>query len=198
MKAEQKGKGRKVVRGEGKWGGGSCFVQPKPLLFSVYLVLPSSFSVFICSSDSPLPSRPVLLTIHTLITFLTTGVVLCVAFVHYPLFAKVGEQTWAAYHEAHVRAIGPLIAPLMFAELVTAILVLVPGASGKLPWQAIPATALLAIAWIATFAFAVPAHTKLATTFDAPTFQALLTANWIRTIAWSGRSVLLAWTLLAR
>ena len=138
------------------------------------------------------------LTFHALFTFLTTGVVLCVAVVHYPLFAKVGQQAWGAYHVAHMRTIGPLIAPLMLGEIITAVLLLTPGASGAVPWQAWPGAGLLAVCWIATFAFAVPAHNRLATGLDPAAFQSLLRWNWVRAIAWCARSALVAWIMLTR
>lgn len=144
-----------------------------------------------------------LTALHAAATLLMTGVVLCIAVVHYPLFEKVGRGVWPAYEAAHVQRITWVVAPLMLAELALSVLLVIAALSG---WGQPDATArvlafaglgLLAVAWGVTFFFSVPQHGKLAAGWDDATFKALLTFNWVRTIAWCFRSVLAVW-LIAR
>ena len=45
---------------------------------------------------------------------------------------------------------------------------------------------MVAVAWVATFALAVPAHDKLqATGLDREVVARLVAMNWIRTVAWT-------------
>ncbi len=55
---------------------------------------------------------------------------------------------------------------------------------------------LLLIIWISTFMLQVPAHQSLSTTWNAATHKRLVLTNWIRTVGWSVRSVLLSGVLL--
>ena len=141
--------------------------------------------------------------LHAAATLLMTGVVLCIAVVHYPLFDKVGREVWPAYEAAHVQRITWVVAPLMLAELALSVLLVVAALAGWGPPDttarvlAFVGLALLAVVWGVTFFFSVPQHGKLAAGWDDATFAALLAFNWVRTIAWCLRSVLAVW-LIAR
>ena len=47
--------------------------------------------------------------------------------------------------------------------------------------------------WASTALLQVPAHGRLAEGFDTATHTRLVTTNWIRTIAWTARGVLVLW-----
>ena len=49
---------------------------------------------------------------------------------------------------------------------------------------------LLAVVWGSTFFLQVPAHEKLASRFDATTHRRLVRSNWIRTVGWTFRGIL--------
>jgi len=55
--------------------------------------------------------------------------------------------------------------------------------------------ALLAVTWISTFAFQVPAHQILERGFDPETWRRLVVSNWMRTWAWTARGALALWTV---
>ncbi len=130
-------------------------------------------------------------SLHVAATLVMVGVIWFVQVVHYPLLAAVGRGGFAAYEAAHVRLTGRVVIPPMVAEAVTAAALLVWPPAGLPPAVHITATALLALAWISTFALQVPAHRRLASGFDAVLHRRLVTTNWLRTAAWSGRAVLL-------
>ena len=64
---------------------------------------------------------------------------------------------------------------------------LVWGAKLALAWRAF---ALLVLVWIATAIFSVPAHNRLLTEFDSNAHRRLVLTNWIRTVGWSARAIL--------
>jgi hypothetical protein len=135
-----------------------------------------------------------LLAAHAAATWWMTGVIWFAQVVHYPLFAGVGGDRFAAYERDHIRRVVPLAAPLMIAELATGLIIAWRPPAGVAPWQVWLNTALLAVIWFSTTLVQLPAHARLRRGFDPPTHRLLMRTNWIRTIAWTIRSgLLLAW-----
>ena len=141
----------------------------------------------------------ILLALNLAATFYLTGVIWIVQFVQYPFFADIDPQKFTRYHDDYRFWITPVVAPPMIVELLTAILLVfyAPAAIGsKLLWLALALTLLV---WASTFFVQVPLHERLAGGFDAETHAALVRTNWIRTVLWSLRAVLVlyfAWLIL--
>ncbi|NIR37604.1 MAG: hypothetical protein GWN07_37935, partial [Actinobacteria bacterium] len=57
------------------------------------------------------------------------------------------------------------------------------------------AAVLLAVALGSTVLVQVPLHRRLAEGHDRRTAERLIATNWVRTVAWSLRGLLLAWVL---
>ena len=53
------------------------------------------------------------------------------------------------------------------------------------------AVTLMIVIWVATIALSVPCHEKLSLGFDASAHRRLVLTNWIRTIAWTLRGLLI-------
>ena len=119
------------------------------------------------------------------------GLIWIIQIVHYPLFARVGNDQFVAYEREHSRLITYIVAPLMLAELVTG-LGIVYMLSQSHTIAVIANTVFLAAIWISTFAIHVPLHQKLESGFDSSLHNRLVSTNWIRTISWSARGILLA------
>lgn len=128
------------------------------------------------------------LNIHAFATLAMVGLIWFVQVVHYPLFARVGSDTYAAYQTAHMSRTSFIVGPLMLAKLATALLILL-GAWSSRP-LAIAGLILLAIAWLSTFFLQVPRHATLARAYDARAAASLVSTNWIRAIAWTARGIL--------
>lgn len=120
-----------------------------------------------------------------------TGLIWTVQLVHYPLFERVGRFSFERYHREHVRRMGWIAAPVMLLELFSA---------AGLYWQTPAGVSegfvelslyLLAIIWVSTFAVQVPFHARLERGFTETYHRALVGTNWVRTAAWSARSLLL-------
>ena len=131
-----------------------------------------------------------ILLAHSAATLFMVGVIWFVQIVHYPLFAGVGREGFASYSTDHARLTGLVVGPPMLLEMATAIaLVLFPprGVPAALP---ICGLALLVAVWLSTAFLQSPQHTKLARGFDAPSQRFLVRTNWLRTVLWSVRGVL--------
>ena len=129
-------------------------------------------------------------------TLLMTGLIWFVQVVHYPLFARVGLQGFAAYEAEHATRTGWVVGPLMCLELGAAFLFLLPRFRPPLVpgYQAAMGAVLVLVIWLSTAIIQVPLHSRLGAGYDAAVIAQLVATNWIRTIAWTIRSVLvLTW-----
>ena len=134
-----------------------------------------------------------ILCLNLLSTWYMVGLIWLVQCVHYPLFAKVSAENYVQYQQLHERYITPVVGVPMIIEIVTAILLLnyLPkGVSQVWVWAAL---VLLIIAWLSTAFVQVPCHAKLNIAFDADAHRRLVNTNWIRTIGWTLRGLLVAW-----
>ena len=119
------------------------------------------------------------------------GLIWLIQIVHYPLFASVGVEQFSEYSERHQFLITFIVGPVMAAELISAIvLAFYPVFPGVGLWFRI-GLGLLVVIWISTALIQVPQHGKLTGGFDLATVQALVRGNWIRTIAWTLRGLIL-------
>jgi len=131
--------------------------------------------------------------LHAASTLYMTGIIWLVQVAHYPLFDRIGRDQFVRYENDYTRRMGWVVGPSMLLELATA-LALVYLRGGWLLWLGV---ALLAVVWLSTIFRQIPQHSRLERGFDAATHQALVRTNWIRTLAWSARSVL-ALAILAK
>ena len=132
-------------------------------------------------------------------TLFMTGVIWIVQLVQYPFFAHFDSAGFTKYHDDYRFWITPVVAPAMIAELLTSLLLIFFAPSDldpKLLWAGLILTLLV---WASTFFIQVPLHEKLARGFDLNTIDVLTNTNWVRTAAWSLRSLLVlyfAWLVM--
>lgn len=126
-------------------------------------------------------------------TLFMTGVIWLVQIVHYPLMANVGASGYREYQNLHEQWITWVVGPPMLVELITAVLLLTHGSSHFSAWKIWAGLALVAVAWLSTAFLQVPCHGLLEDGFDAIAHRRLVSTNWIRTIAWTLRSLLVGW-----
>ena len=120
------------------------------------------------------------------------GVIWVVQVVHYPMLATMSELRPATAAADHQRRISWVVGPLMAAEGVTALILLVDRPT-SMGWpSAWLAAGLLAVALLSTVLVQVPLHARLADGHDEVAARQLVRTNWIRTAAWTGRGVVLA------
>jgi hypothetical protein len=59
------------------------------------------------------------------------------------------------------------------------------------PYEAAIGAALVLVLWVSTFTLQVPAHALLSEGFEKKAQARLVATNWIRTVSWSLRSLIL-------
>jgi hypothetical protein len=131
-----------------------------------------------------------LLLIHFASTLFMVGLIWFVQVIHYPLMAQVGRDVFPEYERRHVAATTWVVAPPMLIELGTGILLLWIRPPGTTLSGAIAGVGLLAIIWLSTILIQVPAHGRLTERFEDTLHRRLVRGNWIRTLAWSARGVI--------
>ncbi|MEZ4370030.1 MAG: hypothetical protein R3B07_04365 [Polyangiaceae bacterium] len=136
-----------------------------------------------------------ILSVHVVSTCCLLGLIWFVQLVHYPLLGRVGSPSFAEYEVEHVTRTGWIAAPLMLLELGSLLGLLwlrPPGVPATWLWLNL---ALLGIIWVSTFLVQVPCHNALTSGFDPVVHQRLVSSNWIRTVGWSVRGLLVFWLL---
>lgn len=144
-------------------------------------------------------TRSLLIT-HMASTLFMVGMIWTIHYVHYPLFAHVGESTYVAFQSEHVNRIGKLLLLPWLTEGITLLGVLALAFLGNRRDLRLPAFlngAGMAIALVISGVWSAPAHGELADGFDADVHQRLMNANLVRTLAWTLCGISAVW-LLAR
>lgn len=123
-------------------------------------------------------------------TLMLVGLIWFVQVVHYPQFARVGADRFTQYQSEHVRlTTWVVILPMLVEAVTTAALVWIPPAP-DLELACWGGLALVIVIWVSTAVYQVPGHNALAAGFDSKAHRGLVLSNWIRTVAWSMRGVL--------
>jgi len=129
--------------------------------------------------------------LHAAATLYMVGLIWFVQLVHYPLMAKVGAECFVAYQKLHTKWTTLAVGPAMLAEATTAgALLFIANAVGYPAALAWAGFALVLGVWVSTAALQVPCHRALERGFDARVHRQLVLSNWLRTLAWSARGVL--------
>lgn len=136
------------------------------------------------------------LAIHFAATWMLVGLIWVVQIVVYPQFLRLREHEFIEYHFAHCFRIGLIVAPLLLAEFASAAWLLYQGHRES---AFLVSLVLMVANWISTGLLQAPAHTKLMRAFDDPVIRRLIRSNWLRTVSWTARGVLVtgAFTLHA-
>ncbi|MFK7933594.1 MAG: hypothetical protein AB8G22_08785 [Saprospiraceae bacterium] len=123
------------------------------------------------------------------VSWALVGLIWTIQLVHYPSFHYIDPAEFSAFHQHHTNSITLIVLPLMFAEL---------GLSAYLAYQynfswqyLLPLFIVLAI-WASTFLISVPLHNQLATVKNELLIKKLVDTNWIRTVLWTGKAVLIS------
>ena len=123
-------------------------------------------------------------------TWYMVGLIWLIQLVHYPLFNFVGSEEFIVFHENHKILITPVVGIVMIVELVTSVILLFQHTCGTRNWLSIFGIILLGIIWFSTIYFQIPFHNTLSSKFNENTLIMLINTNWIRTICWSIRGII--------
>ena len=135
--------------------------------------------------------NPNALIVHFAVTWMLVGLIWVIQILVYPQFIRVRESEFKDFHFAHCFRIGLIVAPLILIETATAIWLIYKGSSTLF----IASACLLPVIGLSTAIWQAPMHTRLMQGFDAPVIRRLILTNWVRTLAWTARGVLVSFTL---
>lgn len=110
-----------------------------------------------------------------------------VQIVHYPLFRQIELEVFPQYERKNF-VTGFLTVPIMTIELASALYLLYHSLS---PIHFLN-VGLLGIIGLSTALFQVPIHLKLSRHATSALIDKLILTNWIRTISWTIRMIILA------
>jgi uncharacterized membrane protein len=137
----------------------------------------------------------ILLHVQVASTLMMVGIVWFAQVIHYPLFDRVGTASFQTYEADNMRLTNYVVGPLILVEGVTAFALLWLRPEGISFGEALLGAGLLVVIWLSTFSLQVPMHRVLTRGFDASAHRKLVGSNWIRTIAWSVRGILMIWMI---
>jgi hypothetical protein len=123
-------------------------------------------------------------------TLMLVGLIWFVQVVHYPQFARVGADRFTQYQSEHVRLTKWVVALPMLVEAVTSAVLAWKPPSQDLELACWGGLSMVIVIWVSTAVLQVPRHNALVAGFDSKAHRGLVLSNWIRTVAWSIRGVL--------
>ena len=143
--------------------------------------------------------RP-LIVVHAATSMFMVGLIWTIHYVHYPLFAYVGESTYASFQAVHVERIGRLLFVPWLTEGFTLIGILALAFLGGRKTLRVPAVlngAAMAVVLVMSGFWSAPAHARLADGFDKAVHDELMTVNLIRSLAWTVCGACSIWIVLS-
>ena len=123
------------------------------------------------------------LLLHAACTWFMVGLIWFVQVVHYPLFARVGQEHFPTYEAEHARRTTLVVLAPMLGELMTSMWL----------WRQAPGFltttgAILVLGlWLSTLLVQSPIHGRLTQGFDLRLWQNLVSSNRWRTLVWTLR-----------
>lgn len=130
------------------------------------------------------------LIIQLALTFFLSGIIWFLQTVHYPLYYRIKEG-FHSYEKHYLRRAAFLIAPMMFLELISAILLISLAQQPLFTKLTSLNLIFLIINWLSTFIIQNTEHQKLIVRFSSTSLHRLISTNWIRTLFWSARAITL-------
>ena len=128
---------------------------------------------------------------HLIFTSIMTGVIWVIQIVHYPSFHFIEKELYTAFQKFHMNKISIIVIPIMLAELITGMMLFLDKSS-KSPFLII-SFVILVLIWLITGVFFSKAHNELIAGYQELVINQLVAMNWIRTLLWTLRLLLLTY-----
>ncbi len=133
----------------------------------------------------------IVLIIQAAFTWALVGLIWFVQLVHYPLYSKI-KSGFIEYERSHIRRTGCFVGPMMLIEGLSAFFLVSYATTDLITRLATINVVLLILIWLVTFFFQVYAHQKLSIRFSSKVLHGLVASNWLRTLLWSIKGLLMA------
>lgn len=139
-----------------------------------------------------------LLLVHASATWFMVGLIWLIQVVHYPLMQMVGRAEFVPYSLCHQQAITPVVGIPMLIEVATSAYLLVQDPQQRRSNWFLASCVLLVVIWVSTAFWQVPLHRDLLDGHATERVKSLVLSNWVRTIAWSARGLIVGALVLCR
>ena len=128
---------------------------------------------------------------NLVLSFIAVGLIWTIQLVHYPSMRYISKDKFTEYHNFHSMRISILAIPLMLAELVTSIMLWYQNFNNTVQTVFLVNLIIVVLIWLSTFLIQVPLHNALSKEKNTEKLTKLIFTNWIRTILWTLRSILM-------
>ena len=129
----------------------------------------------------------ILLLIHLISTSLMVGIIWVIQVVHYPSFHFIGNSRYISFQKFHMERISYIVIPVMLVESISGFLLIYD----ELNLILLISMILLLSIWMLTAFFFASVHKKLVSGYQLEMVAKLVKINWIRTLLWTLRLLLL-------
>ena len=127
--------------------------------------------------------------IHLISTSMMVAIIWIVQILHYPTFKLIDQKKYEEFQDFHMKRISYIIIPIMLVELSSGVIVLIIDSSLYTPFGV--SLVLLIFIWILTALLFSKVHAYLLKGYDEDSINKLIDLNWIRTIFWTVRLIIL-------
>ena len=135
-----------------------------------------------------------MLAMHLVLASIMVGVIWVIQLVHYPSFRYTDKEKYVSFQIFHMRNISFIVMPVMTLEFLSGLL-LVLYHSNHVSLLRI-SFFLLLIIWLVTALFFAQIHQKLSKGYDETLVRKLVSLNWIRTLLWTIRTIIITYCLI--
>lgn len=143
-------------------------------------------------------SSSTVLLVHIAATWYMTGLIWMVQIVHYPLMRLVGREGFIAYSIQHQSSTSLVVGPAMLVEVLTAAWLLSQDEELRRSGWFLGSCGLLLVVWVSTAGWQMPCHRALLQGYDESQVRTLVQSNWVRTIAWTMRGLIVTGLIASR
>ena len=134
----------------------------------------------------------VALMIHIISTSIMVGVIWVIQLVHYPSFKYVNESDYIIFQKYHMSNISNIVFPVMFTELITALIILFFGEKSLF---FVLSLICLFLIWVMTGVLFTKYHSILKEGKDLMIIEKMIKANWIRALLWTMRLIMILFVI---
>ena len=133
----------------------------------------------------------VIFLLNLVLSFIAVGLIWTIQLVHYPSMRFIPKERFVEYHNFHSIRISFLAIPLMVTELGTSLILFYQNYNNAIQTIFLINLVIVALIWLSTFLIQVPLHNALSKEKQSEKLSKLICTNWIRTILWTARSILM-------
>ena len=135
-----------------------------------------------------------MLAMHLALASLMVGVIWVIQLVHYPSFRFTDREKYVSFQIFHMRKISFIVMPVMVLEFLSGLLLVLYHSNHESLLRI--SFILLLIIWLVTALFFAQIHQKLSKGYDETLVRKLVSFNWIRTLLWTTRTIIITYCLI--